>query len=347
MHPRKYTAKSSTRRGKPGLRSGLVAVAALASASTSAAAPSAAAPTASPPAPAPTSSAVPQSDGPYGGDAAPVAPEDRTLIEQSCLRSFNEGQRLRASGQLLEARRELATCAQPSCPELMANPCSQWLAELRVLVPSIVVTVTNADGVAIGEGRVEIDGAFAPVSLAGRPFELDPGKHLVRVHVRGFAPEERAFELAPGTHALPLRFRFEPPAPSAGKGGALSGKGGAPPGTGPGDDAMSTLAVTGWTAVALAAAGVVVGAVTGGLAAANKAELDEDCAAGACTDEDIDSGVVPAHVSTVSFAVAGVGALVGIVCLALDSGPDDEGATSAATSELVLGAGSLAWRGRF
>jgi hypothetical protein len=274
--------------------------------------------------------------------AAPTPEPDQTFIARSCLDAFNDGQRLRANGQLLAARRELSTCAADSCPELMNKPCAQWLAELRVLLPSIVVSATRADGSAVEAGRIEVDGVAARDRFGGDPIELDPGKHVVRAEIPGIAPRQAEFEIAPGTHSLPIRLRFEAPprAPSAPQSAAAK----APAEEGP----SHALAAVGWTGVAFGAAGLVVGAITGGVAVSNKSRLKDDCAAGACTQDDIDRGVIPAHVSTASFVVAGAGLAVGIICLVLDAGSDDAaGADRVARSELVLGPASLSWRARF
>jgi hypothetical protein len=248
------------------------------------------------------------------------------------VQSFTAGQQLRAGDKLLAARAEFRECSQAACPELTRKPCAEWLEELEVLVPTVSISATKADGAVIPTVRATLDGSLGLGELDDTPLEIDPGEHRVKVEVPGFEAQERSFEIAAGTHELPLRFRFGSTAPA----GPDQAGGG-----------TSTAAAIGWTGVALAAAGVVVGAVTGGLAMSNKAQLEDDCAAGNCTQEDIDSGAVPARVSTVSFIVAGVGALVGIIGLAVELSGDDPAAGTPSAGEMLIGPGSLAWRVRF
>jgi hypothetical protein len=268
---------------------------------------------------------------------APEAPKansaaDPAQITYRCVQSFDAGQKLRATSRLLAARAEFRECAQDACPELTSKPCSGWLSELELLVPTASIIVTAIDGSALPEARATLDG-LAVGEVDGAPLELDPGQHRIKVEVPGFEAQERTFQIEAGTHELPLRFRF----------GSL-----APLGAGQsGEQGTSALAVVGWTGVALAAAGVVVGAVTGGLAMSNKAQLEDDCGAGQCTQDDIDGGRVPAKVSTAGFIVGGVGALVGIICLAVDLSGDEPATESSARAELLLGPGTLTWRASF
>jgi hypothetical protein len=268
-----------------------------------------------------------------GEPAAPKVNEvaDPALTTYRCVQSFTEGQKRRAKDKLLSARAEFRECSQGACPELTRKPCEEWLKELQVLVPTVSISATMADGTEISKVRATLDDSLGLGDVDATPIEIDPGPHRVKVEVLGFEAQERAFEIAAGTHELPLRFRFGSP-------GATDQAG---------EEGTSTAAAIGWTGVAFAAAGLVVGAVTGGLAMSNKAQLEDDCAARNCTQEDIDSGAIPATVSTVSFIVAGVGALVGIIGLAVDLSADEPAGGDASAATMRIGPGSLALRVRF
>lgn len=269
--------------------------------------------------------------------AAPKAPTsssatDPAQITHRCVQSFTESQKLRETEKLLAARTELRRCAEPACPELTRKPCAEWLKELEVLVPTVSIDVARSDGKAIAAVRVTLDDSLTLPEPSGAPVEVDPGAHRLKVEVAGFGPQEQSFEIAAGTHELPLRFRFGPAEAAAQTGDEAR--------------APSAAAIVGWTGVALAAAGLVAGAVSGGVAMSNKSDLDDECAAGRCTQDDIDAGSLPAHVSTASFIVAGVGALVGIICLAVDASTEEPAAGGAA-AQWLIGPGNLAWQVRF
>ena len=94
----------------------------------------------------------------------------------------------------------------------------------------------------------------------------------------------------------------------------------------------------------LAAAGAIAGAVTGILSLDKVSEAETLCGGRlACSPETrdiVDEAEVLAHVSTASFAVAGLGAVIGVTFLALELSDDEEVA-------LDLGPAGAALRGRF
>jgi hypothetical protein len=78
-----------------------------------------------------------------------------------------------------------------------------------------------------------------------------------------------------------------------------------------------------YVAFGVAAAGAVVGGVFGGLTLSDKSRLDDECVGKACragAQTDIDSASRDGAVSTIAFAVAGVGLVTGVV-LWLAAGP--------------------------
>jgi hypothetical protein len=104
-----------------------------------------------------------------------------------------------------------------------------------------------------------------------------------------------------------------------------------------------------------AAAGVIVGGITGGLSFSQSKDLQGRCDNGACAPElqgEIDSMSTLGTISTVSFAVAGAGAALGIVGLAMgpSSAPaaDDGGDAGAGASwQLRITASGARLRLRF
>ncbi len=95
-------------------------------------------------------------------------------------------------------------------------------------------------------------------------------------------------------------------------------------------------------------AALLVGAITGGISLSNASTLQDECGGDVCpTDrqEDIDSMITLANVSNVSFALAGVGAAVGLIALLVfDS---DESKAQEATVKPQVGVGFMGFSGRF
>jgi hypothetical protein len=251
--------------------------------------------------------------------AAPALAEDATSDTNSqCVASFDRAQVLRREGRFLAARRDLVVCALPDCLDAVEEKCGEWLNELDAAIPTIVVVVPA--GVEPSTLRVNIDGRDEPMAASGRPIALDPGRHEIRFERAGRVDRE-AVVMVEGEKNR----RVEVPVAAAEL----------PDGSG-----ISPLV---WVGFGVAAAGVIVGAVTGGLALAREDELAEACPNKLCSEDqrdDFESGQTLAHVSTVSFAVAGAGAIVGIVALAIDLTRSDE-------VGLVLAPGAVALRGRF
>jgi hypothetical protein len=99
----------------------------------------------------------------------------------------------------------------------------------------------------------------------------------------------------------------------------------------------------------LAAAGVVVGSITGGLAFAKASTVGGQCNKNDCptsVDGDLSAGRTLATVSTVSFVAAGVGAAAGVVAWAL-SPRRKPAATGAVDVVPWVGLGSAGVRGTF
>ncbi len=104
---------------------------------------------------------------------------------QQCTQSYEQGQRLRKKGSLLEAKRELGRCSSEACPTALATDCLKWLGEVEAALPSIVVAVVDPEGRDIVDARVTINDATSGDLGTGRAFEVDPGTHRIRATAPG------------------------------------------------------------------------------------------------------------------------------------------------------------------
>ncbi|MCA9620057.1 MAG: hypothetical protein KC731_13620 [Myxococcales bacterium] len=256
----------------------------------------------------------------------------------ACLAAFQATQAARDAGQLLRAREQALACSQEQCPEVVTSKCKTWLREISTQIPSLVVRAVDEAGHDLSEATLIVDGTEVKSRLDGLPVELDPGEHRVVVQrADGPALEERVV-VTLGEQARPIVLR----APRAA--GSLAPQP-APP---PTPAEMSIHPLT-WVGVALAGAGLVAGAITGGLSLAKTAELEEACGGDKHCPPSAeplhDRATLLSHVSTASFAAAGVGAALGAIGIfvlsdGLFDGPSDG-------PSVAIGPGSVVLRGRF
>ena len=107
-----------------------------------------------------------------------------------CSRAYERGQRLRQQSKLRDARSELVICAQDRCPPVLRKDCVGWLAEVTETIPAIAIQARGADGCDRPFATAWVDGVLVPHGAEGRPIDIDPGPHSVRVDVDGAMVEQ-------------------------------------------------------------------------------------------------------------------------------------------------------------
>ena len=282
---------------------------------------------------------TPPADAPDAGAPAPeagAAPSDAELA--LCFTSFSDAQRLRREGKLLDTRRALLSCASDRCPAAIVQKCIGWLGEVARELPSVVVWAQDRSGHDTVDVRVWIDGRAIADRLDGRPVELDPGTHEVVLEHQG---EKKTLTvlLTTGEQNRRVGISFAPPPPPT----SPSVPPPQPPP--PVREAPYRISPLVWVGFSIALAGGVVAGVTGGLALSRAKDLERRCGGKTCTaDEraDYDAGTRLAHASTACFAIAGAGAVLGVVGILL-SGRDEH----AAELRAGLGLGTAWLEGRF
>lgn len=204
----------------------------------------------------------------------------------SCVSAHESAQRHRREGQLVRAREQLLSCAQPSCPGLVRNDCGAWLAEVDASLPSVVFAVASSGGSDLVEVRVYANGALLTERLDGRAIALDPGVFTLRFEAEGHAPLEQQVTIREAEKNRLLRAELQP----------LAKRGSAPAEDDPRTVAQRpsrTLSrrarITSFAlgSVALAATGTALG-----FGIAGKRELDRLDArcGGACSDDETRKG---------------------------------------------------------
>jgi len=221
---------------------------------------------------------------------------------------------------------------------------------LQPRIPQLTIELTGVPEGTTAE--VTVDDAPLPPALLGVPRPTDPGDHVVAASI-GETKRSQRVSLAEGARqrvSLDLAgvatARSPVPASPA-PGGPRPPEGGPPEVPGDQDTSSSSVMATlGWVAIGVGGAGLVVGAVTGGLAIAKKNDLDDNCPGGACQPEfhdDVDSFQTMRLASSIGLIAGGVLAAGGLVLVLTAPTESDAGA---AVSLHVLPAG-LGLSGRF
>jgi hypothetical protein len=209
---------------------------------------------------------------------------------------------------------------------------AQQMKALKHKVPTVVFTMPSD---APRGTTVKCDGTTLGAPSLGIALPMDPGKHTVVVtNDDGELTSE--LEVAMGdkkTFALTLPPHKEKPAPEGPTVAAPLAPNPTPPPSGGGRGWA-------WALVAIGGAGIVGGAVTGGIVFGEKPTIDQNCPSLQCNDTGL-SALSTARtlgiVSDVAFAVGGVSLLVGfIVLVTAPSHPR-------ATTGLVARPGGLGW----
>jgi hypothetical protein len=134
---------------------------------------------------------------------------------EACLASYEKSQRLRKDGKFGASRDELVQCVRPTCPGIVKRDCSQWMAELDVATPTVIVNARDADGKDFVAVKVLVDGVLLVEKLDGKPHEVDPGVHVFRFESQGSDATEQNVVVQEREKNRVITVRLGNPAPSA------------------------------------------------------------------------------------------------------------------------------------
>jgi hypothetical protein len=271
-----------------------------------------------------------------------------------------------ALGKLVAAHEEYSRVThEPVPPNASAaftsaiEDAGRELAALTPRVPGVVINLKGPEG-----ARVTLDDAEVPSAALGVKRPADPGKHVVRAVAVGCTPTEATVTLVEGgTETVTLELKPGPGGPVALPLGAQP----LPPGAAvqpPPDEPppSSTRKTVGFVGIGLGGVGIIVGAITGGLALSKHSSLESVCTDGHCPKNTqttnqplIDSYDTMGTISTAGFIGGGVLAVAGIILVA--TAPRSVQRTAGAilgttpsrtaTVSPFVGAGSAGVLGRF
>lgn len=133
----------------------------------------------------------------------------------ACVEAADVAQERRSAGHLRDARVQLQRCAQSSCPALVRNDCTQWLAEVNASMPTVVLRAEGARGEDIVDIRFELDGEPLAVKVDGMPIDVDPGLHVFAAHTSQGQSSRQEIVVQTGEKNRLVAFRFAPSQASA------------------------------------------------------------------------------------------------------------------------------------
>jgi hypothetical protein len=232
-----------------------------------------------------------------------AAAEPAHADQAECSQAYEQAQRSRKAGKLIESRAQLVTCSQDGCPGFIRKDCAGWLTEVEHEVPSIAVRVLDKDGCDRPDAPVWLDGREAKGAAGGASIELDPGTHALRAQLAGETMEQtivlartergRIVTLAAGAATTCNVHKPSPPAS-------------APP-IGPERPADKPVPPVALVLGGVGVLGLGVGAAFSVSGWSQRGDLD-DCR-GTCSSSDVDA-------ARRSFLVGDIGLGVGLVALA-------------------------------
>lgn len=270
--------------------------------------------------------------------AAPAAHAPPT--RQECVALHEQAQDDKLAGKLLKAQSALRECSATACPSLVSRDCVSWLADVEQQMPSVIFRAVK-DGEDVVALKVSEDAQSLTETITGTPLELDPGPHHFVAELPGFPAQAATYVLQAGDKGRVVRFDFVTPPPPTPKPAP-------PPAVPPSRELWRPIPQATYALGGVTLAAALTGAVLGGLALSERAEVDGDCAP-LCTPSDVRAVKNLALAADISFAIALVGAGATIYSyVARPSVPVDR-SSSAAPLELrvaVAGSGIVAG-GRF
>jgi hypothetical protein len=223
-----------------------------------------------------------------------------TMTKQACAKANADGQASRLDGKLLDARRALQMCVDPSCPAIVRADCAQRLSEVDRAQPTILFDVKDVSGNDVGAVGVTVDGLPVAENVGGTALPIDPGDHAFTFAAAGSPTLTRHFVLK--EHEKDRRERIVLGAPPA---VADAKPADAPSGLG-------TQKLLGLSAAGVGAIGLVVGSIFGVLTFSAVSQENTACGGGARCANPVQgqsaysTSVTDSTVSTAAFIAGGV-----------------------------------------
>jgi hypothetical protein len=196
--------------------------------------------------------------------------------------------------------------------ELQEQAQKDAAAEREQLLPRIPTLSITVEGPSCDKLELSLNGQSLSAGLVDTPLPTNPGPVTVVARCNELEASE-TIELAEATQRqLTLQL-----APTGAAGAPAPGQEAAPSDVGPASKQARWQPTAGWISIGVGGAGIVLGAISGGIALGKVSELGCD-SSGACpgaSDDELASANTLRTVSTVGFIAGGVLAAAGVTLL--------------------------------
>jgi hypothetical protein len=242
--------------------------------------------------------------------------------DAACIAASEQALSLRKEGKLHDELKQLAVCAEASCPAEVVAECARRIADVDAAMPTLILGAKDGAGNDLSAVTVSMDGAVLVRSLDGRPIAIDPGAHLFRFETPGQPPLEKTLVLREREKDRRENVVVGAPPVAAPPAATVTVGSAAPPPPSHVSPRKTLALVSG----GLGVAGVALGAVFGAFASSIQSREKRDCSESACSSRpqavaDYDAATKDATGSTIAFAAGGV-FLAGAVALWLTAPAD-------------------------
>jgi hypothetical protein len=251
----------------------------------------------------------------------------------ACVQAADIGQERRSAGKLEEARAALRTCARETCPTLVRNDCTQWLAEVQASMPTVVLRAEGSRGEDVIDVRVELDGQPLSAVLDGLPIEVDPGRHAFAARTTNGQSSRQEIVVQTGEKNRPVVFRFVTSEASSAAARSVS------------LETPSRSNAAAWIFAGIAVAGGASFGYFGLRGASDVREMRAECA-GNCAPARVDAAYEKLLAADISLGVALASAGIATYFF-LSSGPTATKRLPALGVTPLIGGASAVWLARF
>ena len=249
----------------------------------------------------------------------PVSAADPTIGE--CLTANDKSISLRNEHKLLASRTQLLVCAASTCPGEVRKECLRRIDLVNASLPTVVVEAKDGAGNDLSAVKVTMDGDVLVEKLDGSSISLDPGAHTFTFEVAGQPPITKQLVIREGQKDRREVLQFGAPPAQPSSAAAPAARAAPNPAIETSVARVSSSAGGTQRIVALVAggvgvAGVAVGTIFGLQSMSKHSDASTKCP-GACSDQ---AGVElwndarsAGNISTIAFAVGGVGLATGAI----------------------------------
>lgn len=267
---------------------------------------------------------------------AASAPHVARADDAACIAASEAEATLQKQVKFHEALKQLALCADPSCPVDVKTECSERIVAINAAMPTLVLAAADESGNDLVAVTVTLDGAPLATTLDGRALAIDPGSHELRFEAAGKPPLDRSIVLRQGEKDRHLSVVLG--VPKAAEPLASPAVRGEPSGS-----AWSSNRTLALVSGGVGLVGLGVGAAFGLTAMSDWSTAKGDCNATSCStasrvrgESARDSAVTAGDVSTAAFIVGAAGLAGGVVLWLTAPRGDEQKPPAAATSRLRL-----------